>query len=140
MLRNSLDPLWIEGAPLEARHGKYGRGVPGVLTSLQLGQRHRTQTGIAVKVELGLGAGLGVGQTGQLVGVSEQKRDWEARLVLTVDRQRVQVAICAQEHGPPVVCGVAHEHHAEVTRVWHVIADLLIEHDRGIVRLNVFNA
>ena len=87
-------------------------------------QRNRTQTGIEVQVELGFGEpGLGVGQTGKLFGASEQKLDLEARLVIPVDRQRVQVDICAQEHGPPVVFGVDHEHHAEVILVWHVIED-----------------
>ena len=54
MLRNSLDQMLIEGAPLEARHGKRCCCIPVLLTGVEFGERDRAQTGIEVKVEFGL--------------------------------------------------------------------------------------
>jgi hypothetical protein len=137
MLRHWLDQMVIEGAPLETRHGKDGRGVPVVLTCIPLGQRHRTQPGIAVQVALGLGAGLGVGQTAKLCGISAQNLDVAARLVITVDRQRFQGDSWDQAHGSPMVGGVDPAHQAEVPRLLHVLEDLMREPDLVIGRLNV---
>ena len=81
-----------------------------------------------------------VGQTGKLLGVSEQKLDLEARLVIAVESQSVYVDVSAKEHSPPVVFGVNHEHHAEVTLKLHMIEDLMIEHDLVLFRLNFFKA
>lgn len=140
MLRNSLEQMLIEGTPFETRHGKSRRCIPVLPTSFEFGERDCAQTGIEVKVELGLGARLTIDQTGKLFGVSEQKLNWEARFVITVDRQRIQVDICAQENRPPVVFSVDHQHYLEVTLELDMIENLMIEHDIVIFGRDVFNA
>jgi len=79
---------------------------------------------------------LTLNQTGTLFGVSAQKLDLEARFVITVDGQSVQVHVGTKEHRSAVVCGVDDKHHAEVTRALHMIEHLMIEHDSVIFRLN----
>ena len=53
MLANSIDQVLIEGPPLEAGHGKRLAAIAGLMTRFELGEGHRTQTGIEVKIEFG---------------------------------------------------------------------------------------
>jgi site-specific DNA recombinase len=53
--------------------------------------------------------------------------DLEARFVITVDGQSVQVHVRAKEHSPTVMFGVDHKHHAEVTLELHMIEGLMID-------------
>jgi hypothetical protein len=89
--------MLIEGPSLEARHGRRLVGVAVLLMRFQLGESHRAQASIEVKIALGLGAGLTIGQAGTLFTVAKQKLDLEARLVVAVERRRIQVDICAKK-------------------------------------------
>src|SRR5215813_5840881 len=112
--------MLIESPPLETRHGKRLGGVSSLLTRFKLSEGHGAQTRVEVKVEFGLRASLTIGQAGKLFAVAKQKLDLEARFVIPVERQRIQVDIRAKEHRIPVVLGVHHDHHQKVTFKLHM--------------------
>lgn len=76
-----------------------------------------------------------VRQAGKLFGVAEEKLNVKARFVLTIERQRIQADVGAQEHRAPVVFGVDHAHHAQVAAELDMVEDLMKEHDIVIVSL-----
>src|ERR671926_72667 len=119
--------MLIESPPFETRHGKRLGGVSSLLTRFKLSEGHSAQTRVEVKVEFGLRAGLTIGQARKLFAVAKQKLDLEARFVVAVERQRIQVDIRAKEHRIPVVVGVHHTHHQKVTSKLHMVDHLMIQ-------------
>jgi len=75
----------IEGPTLETGHGKRLAAVAVLMTCFELGDGHRTQTGMEVKIEFGFGAGLAITQPGELLGVAKEKLDLETRFVIAVE-------------------------------------------------------
>lgn len=72
---------------------------------------------------------MAIGQARKLLGVSTQKRNLEARFVLAIERERVQIDIRAQEYGTPVALGVDDEPHMEIAWELDMVNALMIQHD-----------
>ena len=100
-----------------------------LLTRFELGQGHRTQTGIEVKIEFGFCAGLAIAQTGKLFGVAKEKLDLKTCLVIAIEPLGLQVDIRAEEHGIAVALGMDHDHHLEMALQLHVVEHLMGQHD-----------
>src|SRR5262249_25996948 len=132
VLTNSINQVLIKGPPLEACHGKRLVAMAAVLTRFELGEGHRTQTGIEVKSEFGFCAGLAIAQTGKLFGVAKEKLDLKARLVIAVEPLGLQVDIRAEEHSIAVALGMDHDRHLEVALQLHRVEHLMVQHDMFI--------
>src|SRR5262245_54602186 len=103
--------------------------MAAVLTRFELGEGHRTQTGIEVKSEFGFCAGLAIAQTGKLFGVAKEKLDLKTRLVIAIKPLGLQVDIRAEEHCIAVALGMDYDYHLEIALQLHVVENLMVQHD-----------
>jgi hypothetical protein len=132
VLTNSIDQVLIEGPPLEGCQGTGLVAVAIVLTRFELGNGHRTHTGIAVQSALGFCAGVAVTQPGQLFGVAQENLDLQTRLVIALEPLGLQGDLRAEEHGIAVALGMDQDHHLEMALPLHVVEHLMGQHD-GLV-------
>jgi hypothetical protein len=128
VLTHASDHLLIEGPPLAACHGKGLVAVALLLTRFELGNGHRTHTGIAVQSAFGLCAGLAIAHTGQVFGVAQEQRALQTRLVRALAPLGLAVDIRAEAHGIAVALGLDHAHPLAMTLPLPVVAPLMVQH------------
>ena len=99
---------------------------------LDPGDIEGSQRSIEVKTQAVGISGLAVGETGKLLGVSEDKFDLEAGSIITVDGLRLQVEIGRKEEGMPRlfrVLGIPHDDDAQGAFEGDMVQHLGIEFD-----------
>src|SRR5688500_20269370 len=99
------------------------------MTRFELGESHRTQTGIEVKIEFGFGAGLAIAQAGELFSVAKEKLDLETRYVIAVEPVGLQANLGAEKPAIVLAVGMNHDHHLEIALELHMVEHLLMQPD-----------
>jgi hypothetical protein len=140
VLTNAIDQVLIESPTLETGHGKHMVAVAILMTYFELGEGHRTQTGIEMEIEFGFGASLAIAQAGELFGVAKEKLDLETRFVIAVEPLGLQVTIGAEEHRIALALGVDDNDDLEIAFQLHMIEHLMIQHDVLVFGLKALKA